>query len=61
MGLMDKIKDAVGKNGDKADGAIDKGAGMADEKTGYKHSDQIESGSEKAKDFIAKLDDDKQA
>ena len=34
MGFMDKIKDTVGKNADKADDVIDKAADFVDDKTG---------------------------
>ena len=58
MGFIDKIKDAVSDNADKADGAIDKVADMVDDKTGGKHHDKIEGAVDKAKGLVDKLDDD---
>jgi hypothetical protein len=56
MGLMDKLKSLVGGNKDKAKGGVDKGAGIADSKTGGKYTDNIDTGADKAKDGIDKLD-----
>ncbi|MFC4554552.1 antitoxin [Georgenia faecalis] len=43
MGIADKAKDAVG--GEKgSDAALDKGANLADDKTGGKHADKIDKG-----------------
>ena len=58
MGFLDKAKELVGKNADKADGVIDKAADVIDDKTGNKHTEKIEQGAEKAKDFVDKLDGD---
>jgi hypothetical protein len=57
MGIFDKIKDTVADNADKAEDAIDKAADVVDDKTGHKHSDQIDGAAEKAKDYVEKLDD----
>ncbi|QXC59706.1 antitoxin [Aquihabitans sp. G128] len=59
MGFIDKIKDVVGDNADKAEQAIDKAADLVDDKTGGKHSKQIDGAADKAKDLIEKLDDKK--
>ena len=48
MGLLDKAKGLIGKNADKVEGAIDKAADVADDKTGGKYADQIDAGSDKA-------------
>lgn len=60
MGFLDKAKskltEAVDKHGDKIDQGIDKVAGVADQKTGGKHSDKIEGARTKAKDALDKLD-----
>jgi uncharacterized protein YjbJ (UPF0337 family) len=56
MRIMDKIKGALHGKGDQAEGLIDKAAGMAKDKTGGKHADQINSAADKAKDTIDKLD-----
>ena len=59
MGFIDKIKDAVAGNADKAEKAIDKAADLVDDKTKGKHSKHIDGAAEKAKDFVEKLDDPK--
>lgn len=59
MGFIDKIKDTVAGNADKAEKVIDKAADLVDDKTKGKHSKQIDGAAEKAKDFVEKLDDPK--
>ncbi len=63
MGLFDKFKKKTSKladeHGDQAEGAIDKAAEFIDDKTGGKHTEKIEDGAEKAKDFLGNLTDDK--
>jgi hypothetical protein len=56
MGLLDKVKGALKGKGDQAEKAIDKAADVIDDKTGHKHSKQIDSAAEKAKDVVDKLD-----
>ena len=60
MGFLDnaknKLNDAVDQHGDKISDGIDKAAALADEKTGGKHTDKIESATGKAKDALDKLD-----
>jgi hypothetical protein len=55
-----QAEDLAEEHGDKIEDAIDKVADIADDKTGGKYSDQIESGAEKAKDVVEGLagDDD---
>lgn len=50
MGIFDKAKDLAGDNADSVDGAIDKAADVADEKTGGEHTDKIDQGADVAKD-----------
>ena len=52
MGLCDKAKELAGQHADKVGDAIDKAAGMVDEKTGGKYADQIDKGAEAAKGFV---------
>lgn len=59
MGFIDKIKDVVGDNADKAEGVIDKAADLIDDKTGNAHSDKIDAAAEKAKDVVEGLGDQK--
>ena len=61
MGLFDKVKDLAKENAEKVEDAVEKVADFVDEKTGHKHSDQIDSAADKAKGFVEKLDDDKPA
>ena len=60
MGFLDdakgKLNDALDQHGDKISDGIDKAAALADEKTGGKHTDRIESATGKAKDALDKLD-----
>ena len=62
MGFLDRFKkkaaDLAEDHGDKIEGAIDKAADVADDKTGGKYSDKIESGADAAKDAIEGLSDD---
>jgi hypothetical protein len=62
VGLFDKFKkkatELAEDHGDQIDTGIDKAADFADDKTGGKYSDKIESGAEAAKDFVEKLDTD---
>ena len=55
MGLLDKIKSMIGGNSSQAKGTVDKGASVADDKTGGKYTDKIDTGAEKAKEGIDKL------
>jgi hypothetical protein len=60
MGFLDdakaKLNDAVDKHGDKISQGIDKAANLADQKTGGKYSEKIDTGAAKAKDALEKLD-----
>ena len=51
--LFDKAKDLLAENSDTVDDVVDKIAGLVDDKTGGKHSDQVRDGAAKAKDVIA--------
>lgn len=63
MGLFDKLKgktsdlkDAAADHADQIEDGIDKAAGLIDDKTGGKHTDQIDKAAAKAKDVVEKLD-----
>lgn len=56
MGFLDKAKDALQGKGDEAADLIDKAADAVDDKTGGKHTDQIDTAADKAKDLVDKLD-----
>jgi hypothetical protein len=57
-GLAEKGKDLLAEHGDKLDGAIDKAAEFADQKTGGKHADKIDTAVGKAKEMLDKLGGD---
>lgn len=48
--MVDKAKDWAGKNPDKADGYVDKGADAVGSKFG--HEEQVDQAGEKAKGFL---------
>ena len=54
MGLLDKAKDMLMKNSDKAKTAVDKAGDMVDKKTGGKYASQVDSVQDKAKDMLDK-------
>jgi len=55
--FIDKAKDMMSGNKDKAKDGLEKTADMVDEKTGGKFSDQVDKGEEAAKDFVEDLDE----
>lgn len=66
MGFLDDMKDTAGKaadavndladeHGDEAKQALDKAADVADDKTGGKYTDKIETGVDKADEAIDKM------
>jgi|GEM_PF-3281481 len=52
MSVMDKLKNMVGKNEEKAGEAVDKATSYVDEKTGGKYSDKVEQAGQKAHEYI---------
>lgn len=50
--LKDKAKDALGQHGDKVDEGVDRAGGLVDERTGGRHSEQVQQGTEKAKEGL---------
>ncbi|MHC9295024.1 antitoxin [Mycobacterium sp. LTG2003] len=59
MGFLDKVKDALSKNADKVDTAIDKAGDIVDQKTQGKYAQHVDKAQEAAKNAIRK--DDPQA
>lgn len=57
MGLLDKARGVIGKNAGKVEGAIDKAAHVADDRTGGKYADQIDAGADRAKGVVQDLGD----
>lgn len=56
--FADKAKDLASEHEDEVKEGIDKAADIADEKTEGKYSDQIDKGTEAAKDYVEGLDGD---
>jgi hypothetical protein len=60
MGFLDRFRkpaaDAVDKHGDQIGDAADKAGDMADEHTGGKYSEKIDSGVDKGKGALDNLD-----
>ena len=56
--FIDKAKDLASEHEEEVTEGIDKAADFADEQTGGKYSDHIDTGAEKAKDFVEGLDED---
>ena len=50
--MKDKAKDLLGQHSDQAEQGIDKARDLADEKTGGKHSDQIDKLADQAKERL---------
>ena len=59
MSFLDKAKEAVEKNIDKVEGAIDKAGDMVDEKTGGKFAAAVDKVQDAAKGAADKLAGDK--
>ena len=55
MSILDKLKGLLGGRKNEAKQGVDKGAAIADAKTGGKHSAHIDKGAGAAKDQIDKL------
>lgn len=55
MGIFDKAKDALSKNSDKVDQAIDKAGDLIDQKTGNQHAANVDKGQAMAKEKLAEF------
>jgi hypothetical protein len=55
MSILDSLKGLLGGRKNEAKQGVDKGAGIADAKTGGAHTDKIDKGAEATKDQIDKL------
>ena len=56
MGLLDKIKGAIGGNKDKAKQGVDAAADQVEKVVPDEHDDKVEKAADAAKDAIDKLD-----
>ncbi len=52
MSLLNKIKDFLRKNPDKAQRGIDKAASTLDQRTGGKRTDQINKAADQARKYV---------
>ena len=57
MGIMDKLKGMLSGNKDQVNKGIDTAADKAQDATGHKYDAPIDTGAEKAKDVVEKLDE----
>ncbi|REK17643.1 MAG: antitoxin [Actinobacteria bacterium] len=55
--MVDKAKDLASENADSVKEGIEKAADFVDDKTGGEYSEQIDTGADKAKEAVDKLDD----
>jgi hypothetical protein len=54
MGFMEKVKDWLGKNPDKASQAIDKAGDFFDQRTGGKFAQQVDKAQDAANKYVNK-------
>jgi hypothetical protein len=52
MSIVDKVKEMLGQNPDKAKSGVDKAGDVFDQKTGGKYSDKVDMAQDKAKQYI---------
>jgi hypothetical protein len=57
--MADKAKDFAGDHDKQSDEALDKGEDFVDDKTGNKYDSQIQSGEDKAENYLGVEDQDK--
>jgi hypothetical protein len=55
MSIMDKMKDLLGKHGDKVDKVVEKAGDVVDQKTGGKYADKVDKAQEQARRTAEKL------
>ena len=58
--MADKARDFAGEHDKQSDEALDKAAEFADDKTGGKYGSQVQSGEDKAEDYLGVEDQDQQ-
>jgi hypothetical protein len=56
--MADKAKDFAGSHDKESDEALDKAADFADDRTGGGHESQIQSGEQKAENYLGVEDQD---
>lgn len=58
--MAEKAKDFVGDHDKQSDEALDKATDFVDDKTGNKYGSQIQSGEDKAENYLGVEDQDQQ-
>jgi antitoxin protein of toxin-antitoxin system len=58
MSILDKVKEVLGQNTDKAKQGTERAGDMADEKTGGKYGGQVDSAQQRADDYLDNNRDD---
>jgi hypothetical protein len=51
MSIVDKVKEMLGKNTDKAKKGVDKAGDMFDQRTGGKYADKVDRAQERARKY----------
>lgn len=52
MSMVDKVKDMLHRHPDKAKTGVDKAGDMADQRTGGKYADKVDTAQDQAKKYI---------
>jgi uncharacterized protein YjbJ (UPF0337 family) len=60
MSFKEKVRDLLGRYGDKVDKAIDKAGDIADKRTKGKYSERIDSAQGQAKKMVDRMEQDKE-
>jgi hypothetical protein len=60
MSIKDKVKDLIGRYGDRVDKTIDKAGDVADRKTKGKYSDKIDSAQSQAKKAVDRMEQERE-
>lgn len=60
MSIKNKVRDLIGRYGEKVDKAIDKAGDLADRKTKGKYSDKIDSAQSQAKKAVDRMDQERE-
>ncbi|WP_067479905.1 antitoxin [Actinomadura hibisca] len=56
MSIVDKVKEMLGQNADKAKQAVDKAGDMVDQRTGGKYADKVDMAQDRARQYLDQND-----
>ncbi|MFI6516311.1 antitoxin [Spirillospora sp. NPDC050679] len=56
MSIVDKVKEMLGQNADKAKQAVDKAGDVVDQRTGGKYADKVDMAQDKARQYLDQND-----